>query len=100
MYGGKRCNKKERKEYKVCRKDKDIIECPRQSVAGYGQWHEWGDCFGKCGKRGVMERIRNCITFNGEGECEGEAKQQRDCPNMCPGSKHAYSLKTSIFSLI
>ena len=86
--GGKECveSNENLMQYRICRKDRHIVECPRKRLSTWGSWQEWSDCRGECGKRGKRERIKLCISIDG-GECEDEIpRQSEECPRMCPES--------------
>jgi hypothetical protein len=87
--GGKECDVESAEnlmQYRICRKDRHIIECPRKGVSTWGTWQEWSDCRGACNKRGKRERIKMCISIDG-GECKGKVPRESEkCPMMCPGS--------------
>ena len=87
--GGEECNKNDKKEYKICRIDEDVTECPKKGLAAWCNWGQWSSCHGECGKRGRMTRTRDCLSYNGEG-CKGDNKDERKCPNMCPQSKNTF----------
>lgn len=60
----------------------NVPPCPHmESQPYFSQWEMWGTCVGRCGKRGVMIRRRDCL--NGD-DCSGEPEESRPCPNHCP----------------
>ena len=86
--GGKECveTPKNFVQYRICRKDRHIIECPREGLSTWGSWQEWSDCRGACNQKGKRERIKMCISIDG-GKCKGKVPRKSEkCPMMCPGS--------------